>query len=114
MVQHSDAIAEDRAASERAGRVNGYHGHRSAISPKKRKKPVDQRTLAYTRSARDSERESTAGVREQLAEQIHGTGCTVLDGCCCPRDRTRVTREDFSYLDAISSCSGVAAYERAT
>ena len=45
VVLHADAVAEDRAAAERAGRIDGEDGDGRTLRPDRRHEPVRQRRL---------------------------------------------------------------------
>lgn len=79
MFLHANAIAENRAARIRAGRVDSNDSYGVTIFSKMPRHVIDERALAGTWRAGKADHAGFAGVREQSLEQIGPTGRTVFD-----------------------------------
>ena len=67
---HADAVAEDRAAGVRAGRIDRDDADGLARSAELRDQAIDQRALAGAGRAGDAGEIGAAGVREHLAHHL--------------------------------------------
>ena len=69
---HPEAVAENRAAGERTGRVHGDDADRLSARARFGDQPIDQRALAGAGRAGDADEIGAAGVGKDRADQI---GC---------------------------------------
>ena len=123
VVLHADAVAEDRAAAERAGRVDGEHADRRVLGADRRDEAVGERRLPRARRAGDADRPGVAGVRvqrgddrarvvaavfderDQLGDRAPVTGARAFDqlGRRCGRMRSEASARGESYSSATTS-----------
>ena len=78
MILHADAVAQNRSASVRAGRIDGDNTHRTIVFAIKAGKLIDQRALPRPRRARQSEDARPAAVRKQSLQQLRPTRRAIL------------------------------------
>ncbi len=76
---HPHAIAKDRAAGERARRVDGDDADRTARGADGRRQLVDERALAGAGRPRDADQERAAGAGKDPADEIGAGRRFVLD-----------------------------------
>ena len=77
---HADAVAEQRPAGERRGRVDGQHAHGAATAAQLGRQGVGQGGLADARRARDADHPGMTGVREDPGDDApQHLRCPVLD-----------------------------------
>src|SRR6185436_4533086 len=67
---HADAVAEDRAAREGAGRIDRDHADGAPRLPDPGGEPVDERALAGARRPGHADEVGAAGAREDAANQL--------------------------------------------
>ncbi len=79
MLLHADAIAQNRAAGVRTGRIDGDHAYGLAFCAQSLRELIAQRALARARSAGDAEDQRAPGARKQLAQQLLGLGPAIFD-----------------------------------
>ena len=78
MRAHAHAIAEHRAAGERAGRVDGDHADRQSRRADLRDQPIDQRALAGAWRAGHADQIRAAGVRVDPARSARRAGVAIV------------------------------------
>ena len=91
---HADAIAENRAAGERAGGIDGDDADGLLGAAELRNQAIDERALAGPRRAGDADQVSASGLREDAADEIRPLRGFVLDQADGARDRARIPLED--------------------
>ncbi len=80
MILHADAVAQNRSAGVRTGRVHGDDADGLVVLAVVLGQLVDQRALAGSRRARQTENARMAGVGEESLEQFRPAGAAILDG----------------------------------
>ena len=85
MALHADAIAQDRAAGERAGGVDGDDADRFLLGAIVGRQAVHQRALAGARRAGDADAIGASGVGKKLLQELFGLGRTIFDRGHGPR-----------------------------
>ena len=106
VLAHPDPVAEDRAAADRARRVEGEHADRKAALEPGAEEGVDQRRLAAAGHAGDADDARPAGARGERGRRLDGAGQVVVEGAEQPRDRPPVTGEGgLDQVEAVTSPS---------
>src|SRR5207245_10692730 len=72
VVLHADAVAEDRAAAERAARVDGEHADLETVAAKETDELVRERRLARPGRARDADGVRGAGAQVEATDGLGG------------------------------------------
>ena len=90
---HPHAVAENRAAGERARRIDRNHPDRPAFLTGMADELIDERALARARRSGDPHEVRPTGPGEQLADERAAGRGSVLDERDGPRERTRVPGE---------------------
>src|SRR4029077_13715673 len=89
---HPDTVAEDRAAAERARRIDGDDRDTGRALAVDAGESIDECRLAAARRARDPDRLRPAGLWVELAHRRGRAGRVVLDDGNETRDRSLVAR----------------------
>ena len=76
---HAHAVAEDRAAGERAGRIDRDHTDGFGGLARFGRQAIDQRALAGAGRPGDADQVGAAGVRKDVADQRGRAGGFVFD-----------------------------------
>ena len=84
---HPSLVAEDRAAGDAAGRIDGQHRDAVALLDQVQAEHFDERALADAGHAADGDPERGAGVRQQCREHLVALGPVVRAGRFQQRDR---------------------------
>src|SRR5258708_8764787 len=90
-VAHPDAVAEDRAAGERARRVDRDDGDAVVALAVLGREARDERALAATGRTGDADDAGLARQRVQLAQHVRAAGLVVLDDREQARDAALIT-----------------------
>ena len=90
---HADAVAEDRAAADRARRVDRDHGDRVALGEPGAEQRVDQRRLAAAGNAGDADDPGAAGALAPARRGLARAGPVVVDQRQQARERAPVARD---------------------
>src|SRR5271157_796799 len=77
---HANAVAQNCAATERAGRIDGYDADGLPLLAVLACYLVNQRALASTGRSGEAEEHSVTAVGKERLEQLRGFGCAVFDG----------------------------------
>lgn len=93
---HSDAVAEDGAAAERARWIDRDDRDPGRSLAVQTGESIHERRLAATRRARDPDRLRVTGLRVELAHRLGGAGLVVLHDRNETRDRSLVARSRTS------------------
>jgi hypothetical protein len=88
---HADPVAQDRAAGERAGRVDGEHAHPVPLFAQLGDERVGGRRLAHARRAGQPHHLRPAGVRRERGGHLGQQLVAVFDERDQAGDRARVT-----------------------
>ena len=76
---HPDAISQDRAAAEWAGRIYSDDAHPTSLGPQNSRELIDERTLAGARWPGDAEDFGVPCVRKQSLEDVSRVRIAPLD-----------------------------------
>ena len=107
---HAHAIAEDRAAGERAGRIDGEDADRLAAGANSVDQPIDERALAGARRAGDADQVRAAGAADRCrGPASRAGGRFVFDQRDRARDRARIAGEHALGQSASVAVDGVVA-----
>jgi hypothetical protein len=79
VILHADAVAEDRTARLRTGRVNRNNADRLTLFAIVFGQLIDERALARAGRASHADDSRPAGMRKERFEQIRPAGTAVLD-----------------------------------
>jgi hypothetical protein len=90
---HADAVAEERAAGERTGRIHGHDADRPALRTNSSRKTIDERALPGPGRAGDTNQVGSPRAREDASDQIGAGRPLVFDERNRARDRLRVPGE---------------------
>ena len=90
---HPHAVAEDGAAGERAGRIDGDDADGPPGGADGVGQPIDERALARAGRTGDADQIGAAGVGKQIAQQRRARGRFVFDQRDRPGDGARIARE---------------------
>src|SRR3989442_1058240 len=88
---HPDAIAQNRAAGERAGGIDGDDADSLLLLPVEGRQAIHQRALARTGSPSDAGQIGLSGRRKKASQDLDGSRVAVFDGGNGARDRADVT-----------------------
>src|SRR5262249_21380284 len=92
---HPNAVTEDGAARERAGRIDGDDCNALLLTAVFGDEAIGQRALARARIAGDADGPSPAGVRAEVLEDGEIVTNAVVDEATHARRRTRVSIDYF-------------------
>ena len=103
---HAHAIAEDRAAGERARGIDRNDPDAQAARAQLRDQPIDQRTLARARRAGDADEVRAPGARKNPPDQLRPCSGLVFDQTDGAGDRAWVALQDALGERRTCRCGG--------
>jgi hypothetical protein len=108
MPLHPNAIAEHRAATERAGGIDRYDANRSAQTPQLGDQAVDERTLARAGRTCDAYLVRASRMLKNTPDELRAFRPLVFDETDCACDGPWIAVEHT--LEQRRSCGGGCAF----